>query len=230
VFICYRREDSAPYAGRLHDRLASEFGARSVFMDLDSIDPGEDFDERIRTALARTDVVVAVIGHQWLSMHDDRGTPRVWLADDYVRREIALALESGVHVIPALVGHAELPKPDTLPKDIRHLVALQAVDLSDAQWSQDAARLVAAIDRAAPHAGGWMRVLRSQRSRRNLLFAFSVLVPLMFLGGAQLAEKVFRDVKISQTAYVVLLLLGFGVVNASWRIAMKYLGGERLDR
>jgi TIR domain len=42
IFISYRREDSAPYAGRLYDRLCGRFGADQVFMDVDDIPPGEE--------------------------------------------------------------------------------------------------------------------------------------------------------------------------------------------
>ena len=55
IFVCYRREDSAPYAGRLHDRLVPAFGRENVFMDIDTLTPGVDFDEEIRrTLLAST--------------------------------------------------------------------------------------------------------------------------------------------------------------------------------
>src|SRR6516165_8173784 len=40
IFISYRREDSAPYAGRLYDRLHAQFGAKhEVFMDIDTLQP-----------------------------------------------------------------------------------------------------------------------------------------------------------------------------------------------
>ena len=43
IFISYRREDSAPYAGRLYDWLSHRFGKESIFIDIDTIQPGEDF-------------------------------------------------------------------------------------------------------------------------------------------------------------------------------------------
>ncbi len=43
IFISYRREDSAGYVGRLHDRLSSHFGDDALFIDIDNIGPGEDF-------------------------------------------------------------------------------------------------------------------------------------------------------------------------------------------
>jgi hypothetical protein len=35
IFISYRRDDSAPYAGRLYDRLTARFGKGQVFMRSD---------------------------------------------------------------------------------------------------------------------------------------------------------------------------------------------------
>lgn len=42
IFISYRRDDSAAYAGRLYDRLTNHFGQRHIFMDIDHIKPGQD--------------------------------------------------------------------------------------------------------------------------------------------------------------------------------------------
>jgi hypothetical protein len=41
IFICYRRNDSAPWAGRVYDSLVREWGEDLVFMDVDTIAPGE---------------------------------------------------------------------------------------------------------------------------------------------------------------------------------------------
>jgi hypothetical protein len=47
IFVSYRREDSAPYAARLYDRLRARFGEKQVFMDVDDIAPGADFPAQI---------------------------------------------------------------------------------------------------------------------------------------------------------------------------------------
>ena len=39
VFICYRREDAAGFAGRIYDRLKNGLGRESVFIDVDNIRP-----------------------------------------------------------------------------------------------------------------------------------------------------------------------------------------------
>jgi hypothetical protein len=56
VFINYRREDTAPYAGRLYDRLTAHFGEGQVFIDIDQIEPGEDFVEAINRKVGTCDI------------------------------------------------------------------------------------------------------------------------------------------------------------------------------
>src|SRR3954454_18329783 len=106
IFISYRREDSIAYAGRLYDRLQAHFGDEQVFMDIDTLRPGEDFVEAIQRTVASCDALVAVIGRSWLMAQDQKGQRRLDDPEDFVRLEIAAALERGIRVIPALVGNA----------------------------------------------------------------------------------------------------------------------------
>jgi hypothetical protein len=62
IFINYRRGDSGPTAGRLRDRLRREFGKRNVFMDVDSIPVGVDFEEHLQQTLERSVIVLALMG------------------------------------------------------------------------------------------------------------------------------------------------------------------------
>jgi hypothetical protein len=62
IFICYRREDTAANAGRLADALVERFGRNSVFMDVDTIEPGVDFNDEIDRAIGQCDVLIALIG------------------------------------------------------------------------------------------------------------------------------------------------------------------------
>ncbi|MGZ8269357.1 MAG: toll/interleukin-1 receptor domain-containing protein, partial [Burkholderiales bacterium] len=108
VFISYRRKDSASQAGRLYDHLVARFGKERVFMDVDTIAPGEDFVRTIRESLAKTDTLLAVIGREWLQK-DAAGARRIDAPEDHVRTEIAIALAGGTTVIPVLVGGASMP-------------------------------------------------------------------------------------------------------------------------
>ena len=68
VFINYRRADTSAYAGRLADSLIARFGQDNVFMDIDTIPIGADFRDVIDRALSDCDVVLALIGRDWLEL------------------------------------------------------------------------------------------------------------------------------------------------------------------
>jgi hypothetical protein len=73
VFINYRRDDSAAYAGRICDRLANHFDRENCFMDIDHFAPGEDFKRVILEKLSALQVAIVLIGKQWLNIMDDNG-------------------------------------------------------------------------------------------------------------------------------------------------------------
>ena len=73
IFISYRRDDSSGQAGRLYDRLASHFGKDQVFMDIDTLRPGVDFVKVINESVGSCEVLIAVIGKQWLTSTDEKG-------------------------------------------------------------------------------------------------------------------------------------------------------------
>jgi hypothetical protein len=148
VFISYRREDSAGHSGRLHDSLQSHFGAESVFMDLNDIDSGQNFVEVIQTAIRSSDVVLAVIGKEWLTCAS-AGKRRLDIPGDFVRTEIGVALEHGVPVIPVLVQGAGMPLAPMLPEPLKLLASHDAHDLSDERWNYDVGRLIDATEKLA---------------------------------------------------------------------------------
>ncbi|MCS6915944.1 MAG: toll/interleukin-1 receptor domain-containing protein [Myxococcales bacterium] len=161
IFISYRREDSAGYAGRLADALEWVIPAEQVFRDVDDIRAGEDFVRAIEACLRRVDVVLVLIGPLWSSLAQ-AGRRRLDDPEDYVRLEIRQALSLGKRLIPVLLGGARMPSERELPEDIRPLARLQAVELSEAGWAADVARLIrdlGPVSRAPSRlAYGWRRV------------------------------------------------------------------------
>ena len=141
VFISYRREDSSGYTGRVFDILSAEFGRENTFMDLDTIEGGDDFASVINQKISVSDVLVAVIGDRWLTVKDGSGTRRLDNPHDFVRIEIAEALQRGIRVIPVLVAGAAMPLPNDLPQDLRALCDRQAVEIRDSHFHQDAQEL-----------------------------------------------------------------------------------------
>ena len=110
VFISYRREDAAPAAGWLFDRLTAHFGPQQVVKDVDLDRPGRNAAEVIAAAVASCDVLVVLIGRQWLTAAGPDGVRRLADPGDSVRLEIEAAMARDIQVIPVLVdGHLSLP-------------------------------------------------------------------------------------------------------------------------
>jgi hypothetical protein len=99
VFVSYRRGDASAWAGRLRDGLTARLDEDDVYQDVVTVDAGEDFALSINSALERCDVVLAVIGPQWLSMVGTDGDRRLDDPDDYVRIELGRALALNKRVI-----------------------------------------------------------------------------------------------------------------------------------
>ena len=131
VFISYRRQDTAWPARQLYDVLVAELGADRVFKDVDNIEPGDDFVERIQSAVGSCEVLLALIGPQWLTVTDANGGRRIDDPQDFVRIEVETALNrDDVRVIPILVDNAKMPSPQELPSGLARLTRRQAVEIN----------------------------------------------------------------------------------------------------
>jgi Bacterial extracellular solute-binding proteins, family 5 Middle/TIR domain len=145
VFISYRREDSAGFAGRIYDRLTRRLDPESVFLDVDNIQPGLDFFDVLSEKLGVCDVLIAVIGKNWNSSADKHNRRRLDDLDDFVRIEIEAALQRGIRVIPVLVDGATMPSREDLPDSLQRLRRRQAVEISHNRFDSDVERLIRAL-------------------------------------------------------------------------------------
>jgi outer membrane protein assembly factor BamD (BamD/ComL family) len=145
IFISYRRQETAWPARQLYDVLVEHFPAEQVFKDVDNIDPGEDFVERITAAVGLCDVLLALIGPQWLTMADENGQRRLDNPEDYVRLEIETALTRKIRVIPILVDEARIPRANELPGTLAPLVRRNAVEINPITF--DTKRLIATVQK-----------------------------------------------------------------------------------
>jgi hypothetical protein len=142
VFLSYRRDDTGGRAGRLYDAFVTRFGNRNVFQDVNAVAPGLDFTAQLDTAIAQSDVVLVVIGRDWLGGPDQDGIRRIDRPDDFVRLEVSKALAADIRVVPVLVDAASLPPPDELPDDVSSLAHRQAVTVRDVSWHADVDELI----------------------------------------------------------------------------------------
>ncbi|MEM9894558.1 MAG: toll/interleukin-1 receptor domain-containing protein [Actinomycetota bacterium] len=145
IFICYRRRDAIGSTGRLCDRLVQQFGADDVFLDVESVQPGDDFREVISDAVTSSCAMVVVIGPDWLRPPPEP-TP-LHSASNFVRLEIESAFAAGLRVIPVLVDGAAMPNVDRLPSAVQKLAFLHAVTLRHESWGHDSGILVDALER-----------------------------------------------------------------------------------
>src|SRR5262249_52097574 len=134
--------DSAAFAGRVQDRLVQEFGRDLLFMDVDAIPLGVNFVTALRDAVAKCEVLLAVIGPHWLDARDDVGARRLDDPNDYVRIEIGAALQRNVPVIPLLLDGAKVPKADQLPEDLKELAMRNGLDVRHGSFHSDVDKLV----------------------------------------------------------------------------------------
>lgn len=149
IFIGYRRQDSQGFAGRVADDLIDNFGAAQVFRD-DDIPEGSDFTRVLEQELGRCNVLIAVIGPNWLRIKSDDNLPKLFHPNDWVRREIESALNRGIWILPVLVGNASMPSTDQLPDTLQPVAKIQAVSMSDRSWEHDLERLVSLLTQRIP--------------------------------------------------------------------------------
>jgi TIR domain len=154
AFINYRAVDDPLGAAAIHAILAREFGEDQVFRDCVSMKPGEHYPSALREALERVDVLVAVIGPQWLTLTDDCGRRLIDRDKDWVRLEIDRALQRKIHVIPVVLKDtpqdARMPRPHELPESIRPLAYRQKLDLSQRRFFADVTALTDRIVELVP--------------------------------------------------------------------------------
>lgn len=118
IFISYRREDSQAITGRIDGWLVERMPREDVFIDIDSIEYGTNFAERIKTTISQCLAMLVVIGPHWLNDEEE--------LSQSVRVEVEQALQNGLQIIPLLVEGASLPPAERLPESVRSLVYLNA--------------------------------------------------------------------------------------------------------
>jgi len=144
IFINYRREDTSNSASRLYEWLSERYGEDQVFMDVDAIEPGLDWAKAIDSAVGSSDLVLALIGSDWMPtlksrLNDD---------DDFMRHELETALRRDIRIIPVLVDGAKMPTAVELPESLTGLTRRQAFEMREERFRYDKQELLKRVDRA----------------------------------------------------------------------------------
>jgi hypothetical protein len=132
IMVSYRRADQDT-AGRIADYLVAKYGEKSVFFDVNSIRTGANFHDRITKAIIACDVVIAIMGPNWLGKAKNAKSARLGDPADSVRVEIETALKYNKPILPLLVNGATMPLESELPDALRVLHACNASKVDSGQ-------------------------------------------------------------------------------------------------
>ncbi|MFT3749218.1 MAG: toll/interleukin-1 receptor domain-containing protein [Agriterribacter sp.] len=146
VFISYRRSDSQDITDRIYDYLVQAFGKDVIFKDVDNIDLGENFKNRIFSTIKNSSALIVIIGKDWLNAVDEKGYPRLNHNDDYVRIEIETAIANGIPVLPILVKNGTMPDRNFLPLSLQSICDINALNIRpDPDFRGDMNKLIARV-------------------------------------------------------------------------------------
>jgi hypothetical protein len=162
IFISYRRNDTSQTARQLYKQLSKRFGTSKVFVDVDSITHGRDFRDILDEYIARSGVVLALIGQRWLDVSAD-GQRRLDDPDDFVRMELSTALRRDKPVIPILVDAATLPTQAQLPQDLKALPFRHAIFLDREESGRRFSEVESAVRNFVTPKRRWWEHLLSSR-------------------------------------------------------------------
>ena len=146
IFISYRREETAYAAEWLFASLTERFGSGRVFKDIHEIRPGDNFVLAINQAVGSCDVLLAVIGKQWLTIRGENKKRRLDNPADLVRIEIEAAMTRNIRVIPILVDKATMPRAIDLPGSLADFAHRHAIELSPDQMNYGINQLIEVLN------------------------------------------------------------------------------------
>jgi len=147
IFISYRRDDSADASGRIYDRLEAKYGRDNIFKDVDAILLGVDFRRALTAEVDKCDVMLVVMGQQWLRITDQQGQRRLDNPGDFVRIEVEAALARDIPVTPVLVQNAPMPQESDLPSSLGPLAYRNGIVVrSDPYFHRDMDLLIGRLE------------------------------------------------------------------------------------
>lgn len=143
-FISYRRQDTAPIALLLKNEIEKRIQFVRVAVDVEEIQPGETFPDRLRSLIDGSHATLALIGRNWMPRKDAAAVPP---ASDWVVNELEYAKSSalappeaerfglpGRLVIPVFIDCERDFRPFHVPASIAYIEQLHAERIDYAGW------------------------------------------------------------------------------------------------
>jgi hypothetical protein len=131
LFISYRRSDTGYQPEIIKRTLSKYIDDEIIFYDHD-IEKGDDFVKVINDRLESAQVMLVLIGKDWLNILKERS--KLASATDFVKLEIERGLEKDkldikFSIIPVLFEGAKMPNPDELPDSLKSLSWINALEI-----------------------------------------------------------------------------------------------------
>ena len=216
IFISYRRSDSAAIVGHIYERLAARYKAESVFRDINKMPLGKNFYDHIKEELSGCDIVLVVVGPQWLAI-DAQGHSRIQQSDDPVRLEVEAALQSGATVIPVMVDDAAIPKSAELPESLKTFPALAGTRIHVEDFDHHLERLMQSIDSVLEQRGKFVASFPRWALRAAAGSALTAIAVLATLSTLTL---------LGRAPSLALGLAGVTVISLGLALACAFAGGD----
>ncbi len=198
IFISYRKDDSKWNTQILYDRLSQFFPAKFLFKDFNTIKAGENYRDSINKALKKCNVLLVVMGKNWLNITDTDGRRRLDNPEDLVRIEVATALKNNIRVIPVLFDNIAVPGTGQLPEDLQPLSLRQGVSVTETNFDYDIRHLAEAIKNKS--------IENTRQPSFVPLLKYRVVVPAICFAITGWLINKFTGVKSLQLPYFFLLL------------------------
>lgn len=172
VFLNYRRDDAQDPVNALRSDLEFRLGRNSVFLDTETIQPGDHWAQDIGRRLDEAAILLVVIGPKWLELLEQKSQQPASAGVDWVRWEIERALASGKPIIPVLVaGATRMPARELLPQSLHGILDHQSYVLRSDAWKRDFDALLKVLRRQT-----WGHRTRRQLTRPRVGILAIVLV------------------------------------------------------
>ncbi|MER7076869.1 TIR domain-containing protein [Saccharopolyspora kobensis] len=151
IFVNYRTGDCEETAVAIEQGLSTRFGSERIFRASKSIRPGENYQTRLATASAAARALLVLIGPGWLDARDENGNPKLADENDWTRKEILNARESGARIIPILCGRkTDRLSAAKLPAELRFLADLQSIVYDTGSAEADMDKIAAHLAELVP--------------------------------------------------------------------------------
>ncbi len=110
-------------------------------MDIDSIPLGVDYVEHLEAAVSQCDVLLCLVGKNWIDVTDEAGSRRLDKENDFVRVEVRKALADKKLTVPIFIDGVQGLDEAKLPPDLKPLSRRQAEFLEFSRFDSDIQRI-----------------------------------------------------------------------------------------